>query len=150
MHAVLNTKLMEGFYLKRPSSAAAVLKHGYFVGTESSLHMCRHCVVCVSLHAGLDRVIVAVIDTGVELASSGVGAAVWANAAEVAGDGVDNDGNGAYAWAVVSSTVYAWTSVGRRAHGHSHVMHTLSSLLTCTAPADAFIVLHHPRSFCST
>lgn len=101
VHAVLNTKLMEGFYLKRPSSAAAVLKHGYFVGTESSLHMCRHCVVCVSLHAGLDRVIVAVIDTGVELASSGVGAAVWANAAEVAGDGVDNDGNGAYAWAVV-------------------------------------------------
>jgi hypothetical protein len=44
--------------------------------------------------AGLDRVVVAVLDSGVELASGGVGPSVWANAAEVASDGVDNDGNG--------------------------------------------------------
>lgn len=54
-------------------------------------------MLCLAHTAGLDRVIVAVIDSGVELASSGVGAAVWANAAEVAGDGIDNDGNGARA-----------------------------------------------------
>jgi hypothetical protein len=44
----------------------------------------------------MDRVVVAVIDSGVEVASSAVGAALWTNAAEVAGDGIDNDGNGAW------------------------------------------------------
>jgi hypothetical protein len=48
------------------------------------------CLCC----AGLDRVVVAVIDSGVELANGGVGASLWTNAAEVAADGVDNDGNG--------------------------------------------------------
>jgi hypothetical protein len=43
----------------------------------------------------MDRVVVAVIDSGVDVASSAVGAALWTNAAEVAGDGIDNDGNGA-------------------------------------------------------
>lgn len=45
--------------------------------------------------AGLDRVVVAVIDSGVELSSGAVGASLWTNAAEVAADGADNDGNGA-------------------------------------------------------
>jgi len=34
------------------------------------------------------------IDSGVEVTHGGVGAAVWVNAGEVAGDGIDNDGNG--------------------------------------------------------
>jgi hypothetical protein len=46
--------------------------------------------------AGLDRVVVAVIDSGVELANGGVGASLWTNAAEVAADSVDNDGNGRF------------------------------------------------------
>jgi hypothetical protein len=53
--------------------------------------------MCVRLCcAGLDRVVVAVIDSGVELSSGAVGASLWTNAAEVAADGVDNDGNGQY------------------------------------------------------
>ena len=39
--------------------------------------------------------LVAVIDTGAELSHSGLGPSMWANAGEVAGDGLDNDGNGA-------------------------------------------------------
>jgi hypothetical protein len=38
--------------------------------------------------------VVAVIDSGVEVTHGGVGAAVWVNAGEIAGDGIDNDGNG--------------------------------------------------------
>jgi hypothetical protein len=56
----------------------------------------------VLCYAGMDRVVVAVIDSGVEVASSAVGAALWTNAAEVAGDGIDNDGNGAWFCAVLS------------------------------------------------
>jgi hypothetical protein len=44
--------------------------------------------------AGLDEVVVAVIGSGVELSHSGLGPSVWANAGEVAGDNLDNDGNG--------------------------------------------------------
>jgi hypothetical protein len=44
--------------------------------------------------AGLDEVVVAVISSGVELSHSGLGPSVWANAGEVAGDNLDNDGNG--------------------------------------------------------
>lgn len=47
-----------------------------------------------NITSGLDRVVVAVIDSGVELSSGAVGASLWTNAAEVAADGVDNDGNG--------------------------------------------------------
>lgn len=36
----------------------------------------------------------AVVDSGIELSHGSVGAAVWANAGEVAADGLDNDGNG--------------------------------------------------------
>lgn len=52
------------------------------------------CPAHAAVVAGLDRVVVAVIDSGVELSSGGVGPAVWANSAEVAGDDIDNDGNG--------------------------------------------------------
>ncbi|KAF8061352.1 DGAT1-2 [Scenedesmus sp. PABB004] len=44
--------------------------------------------------AGSDDLVVAVLDTGLELSHGGAGAAAWANPREVAGDGLDNDGNG--------------------------------------------------------
>jgi hypothetical protein len=106
--------------------------------------MCCHCVVCVPLHAGLDRVIVAVIDTGVELASSGVGAAVWANAAEVAGDGVDNDGNGAHASAVL---LFHWSRLDEcqsaRTRTQSRGVHVQQNRLL--KPQQLFVVVHHPH-----
>ncbi|WIA34710.1 hypothetical protein OEZ86_013021 [Tetradesmus obliquus] len=43
---------------------------------------------------GLDEVVVAVVGSGIELSHSGLGPSVWANAGEVAADGIDNDGNG--------------------------------------------------------
>lgn len=54
----------------------------------------RTTCVCLLIPAGFDEVLVAVIDSGIELSHGGVGAAVWANAGEVAGDGLDNDNNG--------------------------------------------------------
>lgn len=57
--------------------------------------MCADVLLPACCCAGLDRVVVAVIDSGVELASGAVGASLWSNAAEIAADGVDNDGNGA-------------------------------------------------------
>lgn len=38
--------------------------------------------------------VVAVVGSGIELSHSGLGPSVWANAGEVAADGIDNDGNG--------------------------------------------------------
>lgn len=64
-------------------------------GAAPSLALVHSRCCAVLCHVGMDRVVVAVIDSGVEVASSAVGAALWTNAAEVAGDGIDNDGNGA-------------------------------------------------------
>lgn len=38
--------------------------------------------------------LVAVLDSGVELSQGGIGPSVWVNAGEVVGDSIDNDGNG--------------------------------------------------------
>ena len=43
---------------------------------------------------GSDQVIVAVIDTGIDYTHSRLRDNIWRNSGEVAGDGVDNDGNG--------------------------------------------------------
>jgi hypothetical protein len=42
----------------------------------------------------LPQITVAVIDSGIDLASSLLRGALWSNPGEVAGDGIDNDGNG--------------------------------------------------------
>eukprot|EP00955_Chlamydomonas_euryale_P117119 366456-Chlamydomonas_euryale.AAC.2 len=44
--------------------------------------------------AGLPGVVVAVIDTGVDLAHPELAGKLWVNAAEVPGNGIDDDGNG--------------------------------------------------------
>ena len=53
-----------------------------------------------------DGVVVAVIDTGVDIGHSDLDDNVWVNADEIAGDGIDNDGNGyiddLYGWNFVA------------------------------------------------
>ncbi len=47
-----------------------------------------------ALSTGRESVIVAVIDTGVDYTHSDLAANIWTNPGEIAGDGIDNDGNG--------------------------------------------------------
>jgi len=82
---------------KKQSLFVAVSGHYCCWWLSAGMGVSLHCAC--SLHiklccSGVDRLAVAVIDSGVELTSSAVGASMWTNAAEVAGDGLDNDGNG--------------------------------------------------------
>lgn len=47
-----------------------------------------------NINTGTRRTIVAVIDTGVDYNHQDLAANMWRNAGEIAGDGIDNDGNG--------------------------------------------------------
>ncbi len=75
---------------------------------------------------GGDEVIVAIIDTGVDYTHEDLSDVIWTNEAEIAGDGIDNDGNGyiddVYGWNFYSNsaTVYQSRNSSEYEHG-THV-----------------------------
>ena len=44
--------------------------------------------------SGKRQVIVALIDTGVDITHPELSGSIWTNTGEIPGDGIDNDGNG--------------------------------------------------------
>ena len=74
-----------------------------------------------------DGVVVAVIDTGVNISHSDLDDNVWVNSDEIAGDGIDNDGNG------FIDDRYGWNFVGNNSNvaddnGHgTHVAGTIAA-----------------------
>lgn len=77
---------------------------------------------------------IAVIDTGVDYTHRDLAANAWRNPGEIAGDGLDNDGNG------FADDVFGWDFANRDAdpmddNGHgTHVSGTIGAWVA-TAPA---------------
>mgnify|MGYP000299647323 CR=1 FL=1 len=55
--------------------------------------------------SGKRQVIVALIDTGVDITHPELSGSIWTNTGEIPGDGIDNDGNG------YIDDVYGWNSM---------------------------------------
>ena len=80
------------------------------------------------LTTGSSEVILAIIDTGIDYEHLDLGDNVWRNPGEIAGDGIDNDGNG------YVDDVYGWDFVGNdndpmddNGHG-THVAGTIGAV----------------------
>jgi subtilisin family serine protease len=74
---------------------------------------------------GSRDITIAVIDTGVDYNHPDLAANMWVNAGEVAGDGIDNDGNG------YIDDVYGWnaaTNTGNPFDGHGHGTHCAGTI----------------------
>ena len=74
-----------------------------------------------------DNVVVAVIDTGINVFHSDINDNIWTNPGEIAGDGIDNDGNGFiddfYGWNFVANSPNVFDDNG---HG-THVAGTIAA-----------------------
>jgi len=83
-----------------------------------------------NINTGTRRTIVAVIDTGVDYNHQDLAANMWRNAGEIAGDGIDNDGNG------YADDIYGYDFANNDAdpmddnrHGHgTHVAGTIGAV----------------------
>lgn len=83
------------------------------------------------LTTGNKDIIVAVLDEGVDFTHEDLAANMWVNAKEVAGDGVDNDGNGfiddVYGYNFVDDGALSFDKEGDTGHG-THVAGTVAAV----------------------
>ena len=87
------------------------------------------------LTAGDPRIIVAVCDEGVKYTHPDLAANMWVNAGEIAGNGIDDDGNGyvddIHGWNFLSTEKYpkeiSWNEPGDVSHG-THVAGTVAAV----------------------
>lgn len=73
--------------------------------------------------AGKRQVVVALIDTGVDITHPELNASIWTNTGEIPGDGIDNDGNGyiddVYGWNFYDNNAQVFTGTDDNHGTHS-------------------------------
>lgn len=73
--------------------------------------------------SGKRQVVVALIDTGVDITHPDLGSAIWTNPGEIPGDGIDNDGNGyvddVYGWNFYDGSAQVFTGTDDTHGTHS-------------------------------
>ena len=110
-------------YINRGNSAIATsAKKGADINVER---------VWSELTTGDPDIIVAVVDEGVKHSHPDLRDNMWINTKEIAGNGIDDDGNGyiddIYGYNFVDDGPISWTSVGDSGHG-THVAGTIAAV----------------------
>jgi subtilisin family serine protease len=82
------------------------------------------------ISTGSSNVVVAVLDTGIDLNNSTLTSALWTNSKEIAGDGIDNDGNGKI------DDIHGWNFLGNNNNLQDNFVHgtAVASAILSVAP----------------
>lgn len=103
----------------------ALLNSGQSInGTSGTVNADINANTAWNRHTGNGSVVVAVLDTGIDYLHPDLAANIWRNLGEIAGDGIDNDGNGKIddirGWNFVRNNAYPMDDDEDGGHG-SHV-----------------------------